>query len=168
MTLRLFTTELWLPRERSEVFRFFSDTANLEAITPPWVNFTVLTPSPIVLQAGAVIDYQLRVHGIPLRWQTEITVWDPPHRFVDEQRRGPYRLWRHAHLFEEKDGGTLCSDRVDYAAPGGALIERLFVRRDIVRIFAFRQQAMKRLLASPANKSTSKNPVAKKPPENSV
>jgi ligand-binding SRPBCC domain-containing protein len=142
MTPRLFTAELWLPRPRDEVFRFFGDATNLEAITPPWVNFHILTPAPIVMRPGTLIDYRLRLHGFPLRWQTEITAWEPSVRFVDEQRRGPYRLWRHTHTFEDKDGGTLCRDRVEYAVWGGALIERLFVRRDVARIFAFRQQAL--------------------------
>lgn len=146
MTLHSFHAELWLPRPRPEVFAFFSEARNLEAITPPWVKFEVLTPAPIEMRAGTLIDYRLRVHGFPLRWRTEITAWDPPFRFADSQLRGPYRRWVHTHTFEEKDGGTLCGDNVSYAVPGGALIERLFVRRDVERIFAFRQEAMRRLL----------------------
>ena len=146
MKLFSFTAELWLPRPQPEVFAFFADARNLEAITPPWVKFQVLTPAPIAMKAGALIDYRLRVHGLPLRWRTEITAWDPPFRFVDSQLRGPYRRWVHTHTFEDSNGGTLCRDEVSYAVPGGALIERLFIRRDIERIFAFRQEAMRRLL----------------------
>lgn len=146
MTLHTFRAELWLPRPRPEVFTFFADARNLEAITPPWVNFQVLTPGPIVMEVGTLIDYRLRVHGFPFRWRTEITAWDPPFRFTDTQLRGPYRRWVHTHTFEDANGGTLCRDEVSYAVPGGALIERLFVRRDVERIFAFRQEAMRRLL----------------------
>jgi ligand-binding SRPBCC domain-containing protein len=137
-----FETSLWLPRPRGEVFAFFADAANLEAITPPWLKFHVLTPPPITLQAGALIDYRLRVHGVPLRWRTRIAVWEPPVRFVDEQLRGPYRRWVHEHTFEERDGGTLCRDRVEYDVLGGRLIERLFVRRDVETIFAYRKERL--------------------------
>jgi ligand-binding SRPBCC domain-containing protein len=125
-----------------EVFSFFADARNLEALTPPWLRFEVLTPSPIEMRAGTLIDYRLRVHGVPLRWRSGITVWEPPHRFMDEQRRGPYRLWRHHHRFAAEGERTLVEDDVAYAAPGGALVERLFVNRDLARIFAFRRQAL--------------------------
>ncbi len=130
---------LFVPRDREAVFDFFSDARQLQAITPPWLHFEVLTPAPIVMHAGALIDYRLRLRGLPLRWQSRITVWDPPRCFVDEQTRGPYRLWRHEHRFEEADGGTHVLDDVDYAVPGGALVHALVVRRDIERIFAWRQ-----------------------------
>lgn len=143
MTTTTFRTECWLPEPIGRVFSFFADAANLGVITPPWLHFTILTPLPITMRVGALIDYRLRVHGLPLRWQTEITGWEPPYRFVDEQRRGPYRLWVHTHTFEERDGGTLCRDQVDYAVPGGALIDRLFVRRDVKAIFAYRELALK-------------------------
>lgn len=136
--------ELWLPQGIDRVFPFFADACNLEAITPPWLRFTVLTPTPITMRAGAIIDYRLWVHGFPIRWQSEITLWEPPFRFVDEQRRGPYRYWRHLHTFEERDAGTLCRDLVTYSAPAGLLFDRLFVRRDLRRIFAYRQEALRR------------------------
>ena len=137
-----FETSVWLPRPRDEVFVFFADAANLEAITPPWLNFHILTPPPIAMRAGALIDYRLRVHGLPLRWRTRIAVWEPPARFVDEQLRGPYRRWVHEHTFVERDGGTLCGDRVEYDVLGGRLVERLFVRRDVERIFAHRKERL--------------------------
>lgn len=102
LTTHTFETELWLPVPREKVFPFFANARNLEIITPPWLNFHVLTPGEIPMRVGALIDYRLGIHGLPVRWQTEITGWDPPFRFTDEQRRGPYRLWRHTHTFEEK------------------------------------------------------------------
>jgi hypothetical protein len=135
--------ELWLPQPRDAVFAFFSDARNLETITPPWLRFEILTPSPIAMRVGARIDYKLRLHGVPLRWQSEITAWEPPVRFVDEQRRGPYREWRHEHRFDETDGGTLVIDHVDYRVPGGAMVETLFVRPDVERIFAFRREKLR-------------------------
>jgi ligand-binding SRPBCC domain-containing protein len=143
MTTHTLNVALWLPVGRDEVFSFFADAFNLEAITPPWLKFSVLTPGPIAMRAGTLIDYRLRVHGLPLRWRSQITVWDPPFRFVDEQRRGPYRRWIHTHSFEEIDGGTLCRDEVHYAVPGGRFIHWLLVRRDVERIFAYRQDVVR-------------------------
>jgi len=142
--MRIFTfeSELWLPRPVTEVFPFFADARNLQAITPDWLNFEVLTPGPIEIKAGALIDYKLRVRGLPLRWRTHIKAWEPPHRFVDEQLRGPYRQWIHEHTFVEKDGGTPARDVVRYAVLGGALVDRIFVRRDVERIFEFRRMKL--------------------------
>jgi len=142
----IFTAELWLPLKREEIFPFFADAGNLEAITPPWVNFHTLTPTPITMQTGTLIDYQLKIHGVPVKWRTRINAWEPPYRFVDEQLRGPYLKWVHEHTFEEQNGGTLCRDRVDYAVPGGWLIDKLLVRRDIERIFAYRRERIEELL----------------------
>ena len=144
-------TELWLPRPRDEVFAFFADARNLEALTPPWLNFEVLTPAPIAMRPGTLIDYRIRVHGLPIRWRTEIAEWDPPHQFVDRQLRGPYTLWHHTHTFEERDGGTLCLDHVRYCPRGGALVNWLFVRRDVERIFQYRQQRMQELFGAKAD-----------------
>jgi len=138
----VFETELWLPHPRNEVFAFFGDAHNLERITPPWVNFAVLTPAPIVMRPGILIDYRIRIHGVPVRWRTEISAWQPPFQFVDEQRRGPYRLWHHTNTFEEREGGTLCRDRVRYWPRGGALMNWLFVRKDVERIFEYRRQRL--------------------------
>lgn len=139
-------SELWLPRLRPEIFPFFADARNLEAITPPWLGFSILTPGPIRMRRGTLIDYRLRLRGIPLRWRSEITAWEPTIRFVDEQRRGPYLLWVHEHGFEERNGGTLVTDHVRYAVPGGTLIHRLFVRRDVEAIFAFRRRKLQEIL----------------------
>lgn len=144
------TRELWLPRPRDEVFPFFAEARNLEVLTPSWLQFEVLTPAPIEMRPGTLIDYRIRVHGVPIRWRTEIAEWRPPRRFVDVQVRGPYILWHHTHTFEERDGGTLCRDLVRYYPRGGALVNWLFVRRDVERIFAYRARRMTELFPAPA------------------
>jgi len=148
MKIRTFETEVWLPRPRDEVFAFFSDVANLDAITPPWVKFKTITPGSIEMRAGTAIDHRLRIHGIPIRWRSKITAWEPPARFVDEQVRGPYRLWAHEHLFEERDGGTVVRDRVRYAAPFDFFTHKFLVRPDVERIFRHRTECLKRRFPS--------------------
>jgi len=138
----VYESSIWLPRRLDEVFAFFSDASNLEVITPPWLKFSVVTPRPIEMRPGTLIDYRLRFRGLPLRWRSEITVWDPPYRFADAQVKGPYRQWIHEHTFVEKDGGTLAGDRVEYAVWGGALANALVVRRDVERIFDYRRQTL--------------------------
>lgn len=135
-----------LPRPPEEVFPFFADAFNLEAITPAWLHFRVLTPAPVSMAAGTRLEYRLRLHGLPLRWSTRIEVWEPPLRFVDVQLRGPYRLWHHTHTFEPDGDGTLMRDRVRYALPLGPLGElahAALVRRDLERIFAFRHAVVR-------------------------
>jgi ligand-binding SRPBCC domain-containing protein len=141
-----FQSDLWLPRPLSEVFPFFAAAENLEILTPPFLNFHIVTPKPIVMGVGTRIQYQLTLHGIPIRWESEITGWNPPYFFSDDQIRGPYRRWHHEHNFEEKDGGTLVRDKVEYAVPGGALVNRLFVAPDLRRIFDFRTATLKQRL----------------------
>lgn len=138
------TSEIVLSAPRDEVFAFFSDAANLEALTPGLLRFRILTPAPIEMRRGARIDYRLRVRGVPLRWRSEITHWLPPWRFVDRQVRGPYRLWVHEHEFEERDGATVCRDRVTWSAPGGRLVARRLVAPDLARIFAYRRAELAR------------------------
>jgi ligand-binding SRPBCC domain-containing protein len=132
-----------LPHPPADVFPFFADAGNLERITPPWLRFRIRTPLPIDMHVGALIEYSLRVHGLPVRWRTEITAWEPPARFVDEQLRGPYRWWVHEHRFEPAEGGTLATDRVEYGVPGGQLANRVLVGRDLQRIFAYRQGVLR-------------------------
>ncbi len=145
--MRMFTieSEIWLREPLEVVFPFFANAHNLGLLTPPWLRFEVLTPGEISIQPGARIDYRLRLRGLPIRWQSEITVFEPPFRFVDEQRRGPYRRWVHHHEFAERDGSTLTSDRVAYSVWGGALVNRLFVAPDLRRVFAYRRQKLKEL-----------------------
>jgi len=140
-----FESRLWLNRPREEVFKFFSDALNLEKITPPWLRFRVVSKLPILMHQGAEIEYRIKIHGIPLGWCSRITVWDPPHRFVDEQVRGPYRMWIHEHRFVEESRGTLCEDNVRYVPRGGALINALFVERDMQKIFAYRSDGLQKI-----------------------
>jgi ligand-binding SRPBCC domain-containing protein len=133
------------------VFAFFAQARNLEQITPPWLRFELLGPEPSEMEEGTLIDYRLRLHGLPLRWTSRIDEWAPGRGFVDRQLRGPYRLWRHRHTFLADGSGTIVGDEVDYALPLGPLgdlAHSLFVRRDLGRIFAYRRQAVSRLLAS--------------------
>ena len=130
-------------------FAFYADAANLEAITPRFLRFRILTPTPIEMRRGARIEYAMSLFGVPIRWRTRITEWDPGRRFVDEQESGPYALWRHAHEFEARGDSTLVRDVVDYAlpfGPAGALAHLLFVERTLGRIFDFRRDAIQRLL----------------------
>jgi len=142
--MQTFTLErqLVVPRPRDEVFPFFAEAGNLEQLTPPWLQFRILTPEPIAMQVGTRIDYQLRLRGLPLRWTSEITVWEPPFRFVDAQVRGPYRRWVHEHRFEEVPAGTRIIDHVDYAVPGGSLVRALFVSPQLRQIFDYRTHVM--------------------------
>ena len=144
----VYESSIWLPRPLDEVFEFFSDASNLEVITPPWLKFSVVTPRPIEVRPGTLIDYRLRFRGFPLRWRSEITAWDPPYRFADVQVKGPYRQWIHEHSFVEQDGGTLAGDRVQYAVWGGALANWLVVRRDVERIFDYRRQTLTAMFGS--------------------
>ncbi len=135
-----------IERPLDEVFPFYADAGNLQRITPPWLGFEVTTPQPIEMRLGALIDYKLRLHGIPVRWRTRIESWDPPHRFVDAQLSGPYALWHHTHTFRP-DGkrATILGDRVRYAIPFGPLGEvarELFVAHDLERIFDYRRDAV--------------------------
>lgn len=141
------TNELWLPAPPWDVFPFFADAFNLERITPPMLRFRVLTAPPIAMGVGTLLDYRVRLRGVPMRWQSEITAWEPPHRFVDEQRRGPYRLWVHEHTFAAQDGGTVARDNVRYAVPGGVLVQRLFVAPDLRRIFEYRSAALREIFS---------------------
>jgi ligand-binding SRPBCC domain-containing protein len=131
-------------------FGLYADAANLEPMTPPWLHFRLTSPGPVTMEPGALLDYTLRLHGVPIRWTTRIETWSPPTGFVDSQAKGPYALWEHTHAFEEDgEGGTVIHDRVRYAlplGPLGAVAHRLFVRRDLRRIFDYRAQAFERLV----------------------
>ncbi|HEY6448626.1 MAG TPA: SRPBCC family protein [Acidobacteriaceae bacterium] len=143
---------LVIPRPRPEVFAFFSDAASLERITPSYLRFHVLTPAPIAMHPGALIDYELRLYGFGFRWQTRIEAFAPPLSFVDIQLKGPYKLWHHRHDFEEAPGGTRMRDRVDYDLPFGplgVLARSLFVRRSVEQIFEYRNRTILKIFAQP-------------------
>ena len=140
-----------LPGPPDRVFEFFADALNLEAITPPWLRFRVVSTEPIEMRAGTLIEYRLTLHRVPVRWLTRIETWEPGRQFVDVQVRGPYRLWHHTHSFEaDGAGGTIVRDIVRYALPLGPLGElahMLFVKRDLRRIFDHRLASVSKVLA---------------------
>jgi ligand-binding SRPBCC domain-containing protein len=143
-----------VPAPPEVVWPFFCDAANLERLTPPFLGFRILTPQPIAMLVDARIRYRLRVHGIPLRWQTRIARWEPPFCFADEQERGPYRRWFHTHTFQPAGDGTLLGDHVEFLVHGGPLaplLSRLFVERDVLRIFRFRLGKMAQLFGGDAS-----------------
>ncbi|NJD91684.1 MAG: SRPBCC family protein [Geobacter sp.] len=149
MSEQLLRYSLILPLPREQVFAFFADAVNLELITPPELNFRIITPQPIAMGAGTLIDYRLQLFGIPFGWRTAITAWSPPDSFVDEQLQGPYRQWIHRHTFREMpDGSTLIDDEVRYRLPFAPLGEMAhpLVRRQLERIFTYRQQKVTELL----------------------
>ena len=149
MKVYLLEREQRIARPLVEVFEFFARASNLERITPPWLNFGLAGKQPSELQAGTLLEYRLRVHGVPLRWVSQIELWEPGRAFVDRQVRGPYRLSRHRHEFSPIDQDTIVRDQVHYALPAGRIGElahALFVRRDLEQIFDFRRQAVARLL----------------------
>jgi ligand-binding SRPBCC domain-containing protein len=148
--------EQWVPRPLEEVFAFFSDARNLEILTPAWLKFHILTV-PDRIESGVHIQYRLGWHGIPLRWTTEITRWDPPHGFEDIQLSGPYKLWRHTHRFQSRDDGTQLSDRVEYALPLGflgSIAHALQVRRNVEQIFDYRYERIQQMFGGPPQGET--------------
>jgi len=137
-----------LPLSLQRVFAFFSDATNLERITPSALQFEITSPQPIQIQRGTLIDYRLKLFDIPFAWRSEITEWNPPHSFVDEQRRGPYASWVHRHTFEATARGTRILDQVTYRLPLSPLgdIAFPFVAWQLRQIFAFRQAVVRRIL----------------------
>jgi ligand-binding SRPBCC domain-containing protein len=140
-----------VPLPAADAFASFADAYNLEALTPPWLRFRILTPRPIPMRKGTTIDYVLTTHRLPVRWRTEIVEWEPGRRFVDIQQKGPFRLWEHTHAFEDRHDGTLIRDTVRYRMPYGALgaiAQRVLVARDLERVFDYRRDAVDRLLGA--------------------
>ena len=146
----LFEQEQLIRRTRGEVFAFFANPANLESITPGSLHFEIRSPQPVAMRAGATIDYDLALFGLRFHWRTLIESFDPEAGFVDVQTKGPYRSWRHSHQFSDVAGGTLVRDRVEYEVrfgPLGEMVRRLFVARQIRRIFDFRRAALETAFA---------------------
>lgn len=144
------TRSQWIPRPLPEVFAFFSDATNLEAITPPFLRFRILS-APVEMRAGARIEYTLSLFGVPIRWRTLISCFEPNRRFVDEQETGPYAFWHHLHEFEAEGDGTRMTDDVRYRMPFGtlgALAHPLWVERQLAVIFDYREQQIGRLFAA--------------------
>ncbi len=143
MSLHVLTCEQFLPYPIDRVFDFFKKPENLDHVTPANLGFKILTPSPIPMAEGTVIDYTIRLYGIPMKWQTVITDYDPPHSFTDTQVKGPYKTWIHTHRFTPKDGGTLMADEVQYEVPLGFLgdiVKAVFVQKEVEKIFAYRKK----------------------------
>jgi ligand-binding SRPBCC domain-containing protein len=148
------TMSQWLNQPREEIFAFFGDATNLEKITPDLLNFRVVTPGPIDMKPGTLIDYKLKVRGIPIKWRTLIETWEPCDKFTDEQLKGPYKRWHHTHTFTEENGGTRCIDLVDYAPPGGPLaplINKLVVQKDVEKIFTHRAKVLAEMFGDEAS-----------------
>lgn len=137
--------ETMVPASLDETFAFFADAANLERLTPPWLNFAIRTPMPVTMRTGLEIEYEIRLYGVPIPWRTRIDAWEPGVRFVDRQLVGPYRWWHHEHRFEVTDAGTRVIDHVEYL-PRVAWLSSAFVRRDLERIFSFRQEEIRSIL----------------------
>jgi ligand-binding SRPBCC domain-containing protein len=144
--LQILHRETTVPASIEDTFTFFADAGNLQRLTPPWLHFVILTTTPIVMRAGAEIEYRIRLRGLPLRWRSIIDVWEPGVCFVDRQTIGPYRWWRHEHRFEHAADGTRVIDHVEYA-PRLVCLSAGLVQRDLERIFTYRQEALRDLLA---------------------
>ena len=140
--------EIELPGSLSQVFEFFADAYNLQQITPTYLSFEILTPRPIEMKPGALIDYKLKLRGFPIRWQTKISSWEPPYRFVDEQLRGPYKIWHHEHTFEELGDATRVRDRVHYLGPLAFVTHPLIVNRDVRNIFEYRSRRLREIFSN--------------------
>lgn len=141
--MRILTSEVTIYRPVDEVFGFFAEAENLNIITPPYLHFNILTPLPIEMKKGSLIDYRIKLGGIKFKWKTEITLWNPPFAFTDTQIKGPYRIWIHEHTFESYQGKTIVKDKVTYLPPGliaEPLINSLFVKQRLDKIFDFRRQ----------------------------
>ena len=150
MKTRELKRAIWLPRLVAEIFPFFADPANLGLLTPSRLSFCIISPLPIKMRLGLLIDYRIAMLGLSFRWQSEIMQWNPPHSFIDEQRRGPYRFWRHEHRFLERDNGTEILDTVHYAVRFDSLVHRAFVRPELEHIFDFREQKVRELFGTKA------------------
>ena len=160
-------SEQFVPTPIDGVFPFFTQPENLERITPPSLHFSILSPSPVPMHVGAVVDYRIYLRCIPQRWRTRIVEYDPPFGFVDQQVRGPYQLWIHRHTFVPKGSGTVILDEVRYTLPFGPLgrlVHAVYVQHELNRIFAYRRSIIAQLFGdernqlAPASSWTGNNP----------
>jgi ligand-binding SRPBCC domain-containing protein len=151
--VHIFKNSMVLPYNIPDLFQFFSDAANLEKITPPQLCFHIITPTPIPMGEGTIIDYKLQLYGIPFKWTARIRSWDPPFQFIDEQIRGPYRLWIHTHRFFDLDKATRVIDEVHYGLPLWPIGEALFplIHYMLMRIFRFRRRAIRTIFLREQN-----------------
>lgn len=173
MKTYLLRSEQWVAQRPDEVFAFFAEAANLGAITPPWLKFRIVTPTPIKMAIGTRIAYKIGWHILRLQWLTEIIEWDPPRRFTDVQLRGPYAFWRHSHSFVPEDSGTRIIDLVRYRLPLGhlgAIAHHFKVRRDLEAIFDYRAERIREILEGDSSRdhpqlaaAASRNASAKNP-----
>ena len=161
--------EQWVASPLQQIFPFFAQPENLALITPASLDFRLLSPQPVAMEKGRIIDYTIRVMGLPVRWRTLITTYDPPRCFVDEQLSGPYSFWHHTHRFEPRDGGTLLYDEVRYVLPMAligpfrGLVHTLYVRPCLERIFDYREQVFDRLFgANPITSKQGAHPLTRK------
>ncbi|MBN2367361.1 MAG: SRPBCC family protein [Calditrichaeota bacterium] len=148
------TFSTFIPVSQEDIFDFFSRAENLSILSPPHLQFNILTPQPIIMKPGTIIDYRLNIYRIPVHWKTEISVWEPPNRFVDIQLKGPYKKWIHEHQFESYNNGTIIRDNIEYALYGRILapvLNYLFVRRDIQKIFGFRENKLQTIFSEHFN-----------------
>jgi ligand-binding SRPBCC domain-containing protein len=147
--IHTFRARTRIAKPRAQVFEFFSDPANLERITPPTLRFSIITTAPIDMHSGTLIDYRLKLMGVGFKWRTLISVWDPPHRFVDEQLRGPYKTWVHTHTFTEDGPDTIIDDEVRWSLPlfPFGQVAYPIVARQVAGIFAHREKTIHKLLA---------------------
>jgi ligand-binding SRPBCC domain-containing protein len=153
--LYVLTAEQTIPRQRHEIFEFFAKPENLDLLTPPDLGFSMLTPKPVTMRRGALIDYVIRLAGIQVRWRTVISEYEPESRFIDEQLLGPYSFWHHTHSFAAVEGGTLIQDEVRYLpsfGPVGRMLHPLFIKPRLEQIFAYRRRAIEKLFGETASR----------------
>lgn len=144
----IYKSSIEIPYPKNEVFAFFKNAENLEKLTPKWLRFKILTPLPIDIKKGTIIDYKIKLAGFPFKWRTLITLWEPGIRFCDEQLKGPYKIWKHTHTFEGQGVSTKIYDRVEYLPMGwifAPVINILFVSKQVERIFAFREKMIREI-----------------------